>query len=71
MNHVWSQLKNKIWQKAINFDSIEELKKIIKQIFKKDEGLRETIKRLYESIPDRIFTVIDRNGRSCGYLKEL
>ncbi len=71
MNHVWSQVKDKIWEKAKKINSIEELKKVIKQIFKKDERLQETIKRLYESIPDRIFTVIDRNGRSCGYLKEL
>jgi hypothetical protein len=30
MNHVWSQVKDKIWEKAKKINSIEELKKVIK-----------------------------------------
>jgi transposase len=67
IENIWGIIKDRIWERASSIESIDELKKIIKNIFKNDEGIRLATKNCYTSMPKRIAEVLERNGRSCGY----
>uniref|UniRef100_A0AC35TX37 DDE_3 domain-containing protein n=1 Tax=Rhabditophanes sp. KR3021 TaxID=114890 RepID=A0AC35TX37_9BILA len=65
IENLWGILTRSVYAGNRTFSSVEELKKEVIKCWKNIP--KATIKKLVESMPDRIFDVIANNGRSTKY----
>ena len=67
IENVWGLLKDRVWERAEDLESKEDLIELIKDIFWKGNMIKLAIRRCYESMPYRMAKVVEGEGQSCGY----
>jgi len=65
IENLWGLLARKVYADGKQYNSIQELKLAIQQAWK--EIPQETIQKLYDSLPTRMFEVIKRQGNATKY----
>lgn len=65
MENVWGLLVREIYENNLNYSTVDELKKAIIKTWKNLN--KTTLKNLSQSMGNRIFEVIRRNGRQINY----
>ncbi len=54
IENIWSIMKNKLFDRADEIESKDDLKELVEEIFFEDETIVSAIKNCYLSLPDRI-----------------
>ena len=67
IENVWAVMKHRISERAEEIEEISDLIDIVEEVFTGDETVKTTIKHAYDSFPNRIKTVIEREGGYSGY----
>ncbi|KAL4500798.1 hypothetical protein ABPG72_020032 [Tetrahymena utriculariae] len=62
IERIWAKLKGKL--EELDYDNLtkEELYKEIQTYFYEDQGIKSQIKKLYESLPEKIKLIIENKG---------
>ncbi len=64
---IWAIMKDKIFERADEIDSIDTLKMILEPVFFHDEIVFLAIRNCYEPLPARIKRILESKGGHSGY----
>jgi transposase len=67
IENIWAIIKDKLFDRAEEVGSPNDLKDIIEEIFFEDETIESAIRNCCLSMQDRVQQVIERKGGHSGY----